>query len=176
VDRTLLLLRTQRISQRRPGPENRGVIVNRESGKSHMTIRGLGRAFKAGCGRRGAIFRERVARVYEQNAPQGEILRRIGKYVRRRKRWGLSAFQRPLGVPGIFLFPSPTLARSDQHGDEGARHLLRTDNATTHSSPLPSRIRLEGSGADNGEPKGVRLSAPSPPAVSIILLMPKALL
>jgi hypothetical protein len=32
-------------------------------------------------------FRERVARLYEQDAPQEEILRRIGQYVRRWKRW-----------------------------------------------------------------------------------------
>jgi hypothetical protein len=30
---------------------------------------------------------ERVARLYEQDAPQEEILRRIGQYVRRWKRW-----------------------------------------------------------------------------------------
>ena len=35
-------------------------------------------------------FRERVARLSEQNAPQEEILRRIGQYVRRWKRWVLS--------------------------------------------------------------------------------------
>jgi hypothetical protein len=35
-------------------------------------------------------FRERVAQLYEQNAPQEEILRRIGQYVRRWKRWALS--------------------------------------------------------------------------------------
>jgi hypothetical protein len=32
-------------------------------------------------------FRERVARLYEQDAPQEIILRRIGQYVRRWKRW-----------------------------------------------------------------------------------------
>jgi hypothetical protein len=32
-------------------------------------------------------FQERVARLYEQNAPQEEILRRIEQYVRRWKQW-----------------------------------------------------------------------------------------
>jgi hypothetical protein len=35
-------------------------------------------------------FRVRVARLYEQNAPQEEILRRNGLYVRRWKQWVVS--------------------------------------------------------------------------------------
>ncbi len=36
------------------------------------------------------VFRERVARLYEQNALQEKILRRIGQYVRRWQQWVLS--------------------------------------------------------------------------------------
>ncbi|HVS89392.1 MAG TPA: reverse transcriptase domain-containing protein [Candidatus Acidoferrum sp.] len=66
-------------------------------------------------------FRGRVARLYEQDAPQEEILRRIGQYVRRWKRWELSgvreavvsgAFKWPVGGPGRYVFASPTLTRS----------------------------------------------------------------
>ncbi|MGO8735913.1 MAG: hypothetical protein ACLQVM_24325 [Terriglobia bacterium] len=35
-------------------------------------------------------FRGRVARLHEQDAPREEILRHIGQYVRRWKRWVLS--------------------------------------------------------------------------------------
>jgi hypothetical protein len=35
-------------------------------------------------------FRGHLARLYEQNARREEILRRIGQYVRRWKRWSLS--------------------------------------------------------------------------------------
>jgi hypothetical protein len=61
-------------------------------------------------------FQEQVVRLYEQDAPQEEILRRIGQYVRRWRRWVLSgvrdavgeAFQWPV-VTGIsVLAPTPT--------------------------------------------------------------------
>jgi hypothetical protein len=62
-------------------------------------------------------FQERVARLYEQNAPQEEILRRIGQYVRRWQRWVLSGlgddrskFEWP-DVTGPFYFPLTTLQR-----------------------------------------------------------------
>jgi hypothetical protein len=55
-------------------------------------------------------FQERVARLYEQNAPQEEILRRIEQYVRRWKGWvwsGLgddrSTFEWPDVVGGLTL-------------------------------------------------------------------------
>jgi len=50
-------------------------------------------------------FREGVARLYEQDAPQEEILRRIGQYVRRWKRWLLN------GVRELTVNDSVELAR-----------------------------------------------------------------
>lgn len=38
-------------------------------------------------------FRERAARLYEQDAPQEEILLRIGQCVRRWKRWVVSGLR-----------------------------------------------------------------------------------
>ena len=56
-------------------------------------------------------FQERVARLYEQDAPPAEIRRRIGQYVRRWKQWALSgvgevsrSFDWPDLGPGQFVF------------------------------------------------------------------------
>jgi RNA-directed DNA polymerase len=53
-------------------------------------------------------FRGRVARLYEQDAPQEEIRRRIGQYVRRWERWLLSGVRECLyrvGCLRAFLGP-----------------------------------------------------------------------
>ena len=47
-------------------------------------------------------FQERVARLYEQDAPQDEIRRRIEQYVRRWKRWVMSGVR---GVSNAFVWP-----------------------------------------------------------------------
>jgi hypothetical protein len=68
-------------------------------------------------------FRERLARLYEQNAPQEEISRRIGQYVRRWKRWVLSgvrdvgasdAFMGPAEGPENFSFAAPPSIQASQ--------------------------------------------------------------
>jgi RNA-directed DNA polymerase len=63
-------------------------------------------------------FLERVARLYEQNAPQEETLRRIGQYVRRWKQWvrsgvgDVSSSMRDRVFPGRLIFASASLPRS----------------------------------------------------------------
>jgi RNA-directed DNA polymerase len=47
-------------------------------------------------------FQERVARLYEQNAPLAEIRRSVEQYVRRWKRWVLSGVR---DVSGSFVWP-----------------------------------------------------------------------
>jgi hypothetical protein len=55
-------------------------------------------------------FQERVARLYEQNAPQEECLWRIGQYVRRWQQWVISGVRgrRPLGgAPALSYLAVP---------------------------------------------------------------------
>jgi hypothetical protein len=54
-------------------------------------------------------FRERVARLYEQDAPPEQIRRRIGQYVQRWKRWVSSGVR---DVSGSFEWPVDVLGQS----------------------------------------------------------------
>jgi RNA-directed DNA polymerase len=68
-------------------------------------------------------FQGRVARLYEQNAPQGEILRRVKLYVRRWMRWLLGGV-RVVVVGDAFRWPAA-----------GGVHLVFA-STSTQRSPL----------------------------------------
>ena len=80
-------------------------------------------------------FLERVARLYEQNAPQEEILRRIGQYVRRWKQWVRIGFgdvsrafdSAPFHQFGRFCIPRPV--RLSAAGGPPARGVGLTPSA-----------------------------------------------
>jgi RNA-directed DNA polymerase len=63
-------------------------------------------------------FEERVARLYEQDAPLEEIRQRIGQYVRRWMRWVLSGVRESCGQ---FMWPDPFVAYASWLGIETLR-------------------------------------------------------